>query len=90
MVEGQHNVLLLLGNNLGDFTGIFDHKSYEKSNELAEDSSIMFGKRFIVLPNPMYRQWLGALLNYQYQQTKEQQNAALLKMAKDLLVILFD
>ena len=79
LVADQHNVLLLLGDNLGDFSGIFDHKTYEKRNELAEDSSAMFGKRFIVLPNPMYGEWLGALLNYQYQQTKEQRNAALLK-----------
>ncbi|MEO8853328.1 MAG: HAD family acid phosphatase [Ginsengibacter sp.] len=79
LVTDQHNVLLLLGDNLGDFSGIFDHKTYEKRSELAEDSSAVFGKRFIVLPNPMYGEWLGALLNYQYQLTKEQQNAALLK-----------
>lgn len=78
-VANDHTVLLLLGDNLGDFESIFDHQSYEKRNTLAKDNSAKFGNRFIVLPNPMYGEWEGALINYQYQQSKEQQDSELLK-----------
>lgn len=81
-VANNHTVLLLLGDNLGDFESIFDHQSYEKRNELAEENSIKFGSRFIVLPNPMYGEWQGALINYQYSKSKEQQNAEMLKWLK--------
>lgn len=78
-VAKTYTVLLLLGDNLGDFESIFDHQSYEKRNTLAVDNSAKFGNRFIVLPNPMYGEWLGALINYQYKQSKEQQDSELLK-----------
>lgn len=77
-VAMNYKILLFLGDNLGDFSGIYDHKPYEERNELVKSSTNEFGKNFIVLPNAMYGEWLGALLNYQSQQTQQKQNNTLL------------
>jgi 5'-nucleotidase (lipoprotein e(P4) family) len=65
-VIGNHEILLLLGDNLADFSGLFDKKPlYEclKNTNLNADE---FGKRFIVLPSPGYEDWESSLFNYNY------------------------
>ena len=52
-----HNILMLLGDNLGDFDHFFDTR-----DEATRDTGVIrfaseFGKRFIVLPNPNYGTW---------------------------------
>lgn len=64
-VAETHHILLLIGDNLGDFSGIYK-QPYKKRNELAEQTSAHFGEDYIVLPNPMYGDWEGALFNYKY------------------------
>lgn len=56
-----HNILMLLGDNLGDFDHLFDTR-----DEAARDAGVVrlaseFGKRFIVLPNPNYGAWEPAM-----------------------------
>ena len=82
-VAANHSILLFLGDNLGDFAGIFDTKSDEQRRKLAINSAAEFGNRFIVLPNVMYGEWLNALINYQYQQTQQQQSNILIKLMKN-------
>jgi 5'-nucleotidase (lipoprotein e(P4) family) len=57
----KYNVVMLAGDNLGDFAPEFDHKVYQKRNAQADKEKKMFGHRYIVLPNPMYGAWEGAL-----------------------------
>ncbi|KGN84304.1 5'-nucleotidase, lipoprotein e(P4) family [Porphyromonas sp. COT-290 OH860] len=57
----QYNILMLIGDNLGDFDHIFD-----SSNELERKAGLNrfvkeFGNRFIVLPNPNYGTWEKAM-----------------------------
>nr|WP_299382964.1 5'-nucleotidase, lipoprotein e(P4) family [Allomuricauda sp.] len=61
-----HEILLLLGDNLSDFSEIYDKKTIDKRNDLVIDNSTTFGNRFIVLPNAMYGDWDGAIYKYQY------------------------
>ena len=82
-VAANHSILLFLGDNLGDFSGIFDHKTDEQRSTLAKNNAAEFGSRFIVLPNVMYGEWLNALINYQYQQTQQQQSHELIKQMKN-------
>jgi len=56
-VRETHNVLLYLGDNLGDFSSEFRKPSTKKRNALAKQLEAKFGTEFIVLPNPMYGDW---------------------------------
>ncbi len=56
-VLAKYNVVMLLGDNLSDFHKTFDNRSTEKRNSLVDSMRNRFGKRFIVLPNPMYGAW---------------------------------
>lgn len=56
-----HNILMLLGDNLGDFDHFFDIH-----DEVVRDQGVVrfaeeFGRRFIVLPNPNYGTWEPAM-----------------------------
>ena len=65
-VADKYEILLLLGDNLSDFSAVFDKKPMVERNNQVQDNAAMFGRRFIVLPNPMYGDWDGAIYNYQY------------------------
>jgi len=54
-----YRIILLAGDNLGDF---FDDEGDNNTRRETVDSmSIMFGKRFIVLPNAMYGNWPASI-----------------------------
>ncbi|MEO1513436.1 MAG: 5'-nucleotidase, lipoprotein e(P4) family [Bacteroidota bacterium] len=57
IVLKENKVIMLLGDNLSDFTDSFDSKPTAQRNELAETAKDNFGTKFIVLPNPMYGDW---------------------------------
>jgi predicted secreted acid phosphatase len=48
-----------------------------------EANAANFGQRFIVLPNAMYGEWQGALLEYNYRLSKERQDSVLMKWLKN-------
>jgi len=56
-LAGTHEIVLLLGDNLSDFSSVFDRQSTEKRNALVDSLNQMFGDRFIIFPNPMYGDW---------------------------------
>ena len=82
-VAATYNVLLWFGDNLGDYLGSFDHKSGEARDSLVQQQSALFGKRFIVLPNPMYGEWLGALLHYNYKLSHAAQKDSIIAVLKN-------
>ncbi|MEZ5007128.1 MAG: 5'-nucleotidase, lipoprotein e(P4) family [Chitinophagales bacterium] len=57
IVAANNNIIMLLGDNLSDFSDLFDDKSTEERNKVTDDLQADFGKKFIVLPNPMYGDW---------------------------------
>lgn len=63
-IDSTHTIVMLLGDNLGDFSSLFDKKNigerYQNVNEIANE----FGNKFIVLPNPVYGDWESAVYNY--------------------------
>ncbi|EDO25567.1 predicted protein [Nematostella vectensis] len=65
-VSDEYEILLLMGDNLSDFSAVFDKKSLEERNSQVQDNIAMFGTRFIVFPNVMYGDWDGAIYKYQY------------------------
>ncbi|MCX7697008.1 MAG: 5'-nucleotidase, lipoprotein e(P4) family [Bacteroidales bacterium] len=65
-VAASYEIVLLIGDNLIDFSGLYDKKSCEERNQQVVIDQNLFGTKFIVLPNPMYGDWEGCLYNYNY------------------------
>lgn len=52
-----HEILILAGDNLGDFDEFLEDRSSDFGFSKVDKMKTEFGKRFIVLPNPMYGGW---------------------------------
>lgn len=79
-VEHNYEIVLFLGDNLGDFTHEYD--SIDESIRLSNvyNDWNLFGKRFILIPNPNYGSWEKAM-NNGYPPLKEKD----MKLKKQLL-----
>ena len=66
IVEKDYEVVLLMGDNLNDFLHIFAEKSVKERFAETDKLKEVWGKKFIVLPNPMYGEWEGAVIDYNY------------------------
>ena len=60
----KHHISLLFGDNLNDFAEDFEGKDIKSRFAAVDQSSNLFGTRFIVLPNAMYGDWEDALYGY--------------------------
>jgi len=72
IVKANHEIVLLMGDNLGDFLNIFDNKNIEERFSLTDSLRNEFGRKFIVLPNPMYGSWVNELIYNNFDLTKEE------------------
>ncbi len=71
-VAANHYIFLLMGDNLGDFMHVFDNAPINERFSLTDKYKDEFGKRFIVLPNPMYGTWANLLFNNNFKLSKEE------------------
>lgn len=69
-IANNYEVVLWIGDNLGDFSGIFSAKD---RGQQVDSNKTRFGDRFIVLPNAMYGAWEDVL----YKDRKEDRNVIL-------------
>ena len=61
-VASRYHIVLLMGDDLNDFTEVFEQSRTVASRlDAVEKSKREFGRRFIVLPNPMYGHWEDAI-----------------------------
>ncbi|MEO6489118.1 MAG: 5'-nucleotidase, lipoprotein e(P4) family [Ferruginibacter sp.] len=74
-VSLTHEIVLLMGDNLADFSSLFDKKTVEDRINNTDFSAGEFGNRFIVLPNPVYGDWESSLFNYNYKLTAAQKDS---------------
>ena len=65
-VAETHEVVLLCGDNLNDFIDIFEKKTIAERFEGVDKLKEQWGKKFIVLPNPLYGDWEGAVYDNMY------------------------
>ncbi len=63
-VFSTHEIMMLLGDNLEDFSILFEKKSTEERLRNTSFSATDFGNRFIIFPNPVYGDWERAIYNY--------------------------
>lgn len=64
-VAEKHRIVMLIGDNLDDFTGIFERKSIADRFAATDAAREDWGRKFIVLPNAMYGTWENAVYEYQ-------------------------
>lgn len=67
LVEKEHNIIMLFGDNLHDFADFFDADSPAARHQAVQKNAAKFGKRFILLPNAGYGAWNPAYGNWQDQ-----------------------
>ena len=71
-VADKYRIVLLMGDNLDDFSNAFEAKSTAERFAAVDKNRDLFGKRFIVLPNAMYGTWENAIYEYKHGLTEPQ------------------
>jgi 5'-nucleotidase (lipoprotein e(P4) family) len=56
-VANDYEIILLCGDNLADFSIAFDDRKGSSFTDSVNKYKAEFGRRFIMLPNPMYGDW---------------------------------
>ncbi len=64
----KNHISLLFGDNLNDFSDVFENKKPEQRNAEVDNSRKLFGQRYIVIPNAMYGDWELALYGFNQKQ----------------------
>lgn len=73
-VAAKYRIVMLVGDNLDDFSELFEKKSVDDRFKVADQFLEAWGHRFIVLPNAMYGTWENAI--YEHQRLTEPEKAA--------------
>ncbi|MFL5742233.1 MAG: 5'-nucleotidase, lipoprotein e(P4) family [Flavisolibacter sp.] len=81
-VMSAYQVVLLLGDNLADFSNQFDKKTTDERTRNVDLISHLFGSRYIVLPNPGYGDWESSLYQYNYSLTLKQKDSIIRTVLK--------
>ena len=81
-VAATHDIVLLLGDNLADFSMLFDKKTEQERLQNVQQNAAAFGKKFIVLPNANYGDWESALYQYNYKLTANQKDSVIKSVLK--------
>jgi len=78
-VRSRYRVVLLVGDNLNDFTDDFTGKSIADRKAQVDREQAEFGAQYIVIPNPMYGDWENAVYGNASNETerRERRRAAL-------------
>ncbi len=64
-VMSEYKVVLLMGDNLNDFSEVFESGNIEARFTLTDAAKDDWGRKFIVIPNCIYGEWESAIYNYQ-------------------------
>jgi 5'-nucleotidase (lipoprotein e(P4) family) len=75
-VSSKYRVVLLMGDNLNDFSDVFENaKTIAARASVTDQNKTKFGSRFIVLPNPMYGDWENAIYDYNFKLSEKEKAA---------------
>lgn len=74
-IEEDYNVIMLIGDNLSDFSNAFEGQSSSRRHELTDSLKAEFGSRYIVLPNAMYGDWLNGIYQHRFDWTEAQRDS---------------
>ncbi len=77
-VMSKYNIVMLCGDNLADLDKMYDNHPAEAGRDnTTRQLAGQFGARYIVLPNPSYGDWEGALFNFNYKLTPAQKDSVI-------------
>lgn len=79
-VSANYEIILFVGDNLGDYTSLFDRRDSSLALGLADSLRNDFGRKFIVLPNPMYGEWENAIYDHNYSLPMSEKNRMMLDL----------
>jgi len=69
---------LLCVDNLADFDALYDnYPSEDNRTATTQQLKQKFGSKYIVLPNPSYGDWEGALYKFNYKFTQAQKDSVI-------------
>ncbi len=74
-VSEQHEIILFIGDNLTDFSEIFADRGDDMGKSVVEGNKALFGTKYIIMPNPMYGEWLKAIYKNSYKWSPEQMDS---------------
>lgn len=75
-IEEDYNVIVYLGDSIHDFPMEIYGKMMQERNAITDANRALFGRKYIVLPNPVYGSWLGAFAeDYRKMSPAEQHKA---------------
>jgi 5'-nucleotidase (lipoprotein e(P4) family) len=79
----KYNIVLLCGDNLADFDALYDNHASEQ-NRAANTQQLkkQFGSKYIVLPNPSYGDFEGALFKFNYKLSPAQKDSVVRSVLK--------
>jgi 5'-nucleotidase (lipoprotein e(P4) family) len=60
-IAENFNIVMLIGDNLSDFSTLWDKKPKNERSKNVELTQSEFGKKYIILPNPNYGGWEDAI-----------------------------
>jgi 5'-nucleotidase (lipoprotein e(P4) family) len=63
-VASTHEIVLLIGDNLNDFSEVFEDRKANDGKAAVEENKELFGRKFIILPNPIYGAWEKPLIDF--------------------------
>ncbi len=73
-ISKRYRIVLLAGDNLNDFSNVFEGKTIAERAAAVEAARQKFGTEFIVLPNAMYGEWESAIYEYNSRLSEAEQN----------------
>jgi 5'-nucleotidase (lipoprotein e(P4) family) len=71
-IAENYEIILLLGDNLNDFSDVFENRGDDWGVAVVDKFRKEFGRRFIVFPNPMYGEWEKNIYDHKRNLTAEQ------------------
>lgn len=74
-VADNHEIIMLLGDNLNDLSSIFEKKSIEGRFTETDKARTEFGSKYIVLPNPVYGAWESAIYDNKSNLSEEEKDS---------------
>ena len=71
----NYDVLLYIGDNLTDFSEIYEDRDSLFAKNIVDKNIMSFGKDFLILPNPMYGEWEKPVFNNNMRISAEQKDS---------------
>jgi len=82
-VMSNYKIVMLFGDNLNDFTTLFEKKDIATRKAEVDNVQQQWGDMFIVLPNANYGEWENALYDYNRKLTPKERDAKRKSLLKD-------